>query len=127
LADAELDQLFTLYRSLLTEMAGKVSPAFHKAWQKAETVLLPKELEESMIAVNQLMERSAMSQQDLNEMLAANEPMRDILIRNISALERSIEGMKLLTKALNQRIRQTQRKSRKRPKQKTSRILKKQS
>ena len=97
-------------------MTRKVGPAFHKAWQKAESVLLPKELGESMIAVNQLMERWGSSQHDLNEMLANDEPMQNVLRRNISALERSIEGMNLLTKKLNQRIRQTKQANRKRAK-----------
>lgn len=79
--------------------------AYKQARTEADKILLPDELFEADNALRELEERSKHSQRDLDEMVDT-APVKEVLQRNISALENAIEAMTRMTESLNARISQ---------------------
>ena len=109
LSDPDTANLAELYSSLLIKYV-KSHSAYKRAREKADQVLIPKELWETEKTLEDLRERSRASQRDLYEMLANGEPVRMVLQRNVSALENAIEWMDNMTKTLNKLVHQAENK-----------------
>jgi hypothetical protein len=105
LSEPDINSLFELYRQLLTDMK-RAYEDYKRARSTADRVLLPQELFEVDQVLADLEKQSGSSQKDLNQLLSESAPAREVLLRNISALERAIEGMKRVIATLEQRIRQ---------------------
>jgi hypothetical protein len=103
--DAEVQKLVDLYRSYLMDW-NKQSRSLDRAWAQARKIMMPDEVAETGKLLDELNQRSLASQKDLMRMIAEHEPAVDLLRRNLSALERSIEAMRDLTIKLGLRARQ---------------------
>jgi hypothetical protein len=93
---------------------------FRQTRERADKVLLPQELFDVDELLGEFERNTDHSHKSLNLMVAENEPAQQILQRNISALERAIEGMDRLTAKLDERIKQAESKKRKQRAKKNS-------
>jgi hypothetical protein len=109
---SESQNLSELYRTLLMKYVERNS-TFRQTRERADKVLLPQELLDVDELLGEFERNTDHSQKSLNLMVAENEPAQQILQRNISALERAIEGMDRLTAKLDERIKQAESKKRK--------------
>jgi hypothetical protein len=104
--EPEIEELVSLYRTLLKDWT-KQNAALDRAWARAKEILAPGEVRETGKLLEELDRRAKNSKRDLGRMVAENVSVREVLRRNLSALERGIEAMQRLTAEIERHVQQT--------------------